>query len=118
MQNGWQLIRLGTWSAPIAQWLLPAFGDFLIALLWFAVAGHLSDERRLILDSAKQETKGVAATFEQRTLRTIKNADVTTLMLKYLFERDGSWTSGKRSPKGLFRPKPIGWSVWWTQAAW
>jgi signal transduction histidine kinase/CheY-like chemotaxis protein len=100
------LLNLPAWGAEggHAQWLIPAFGVLLIASLWLAVAGHLANERRLILDAAQRETEGVAATFEQRTLRTIKNADVTALILKYLYERDGRLDIGQAMANGLIPP--------------
>jgi diguanylate cyclase (GGDEF)-like protein/hemerythrin-like metal-binding protein/PAS domain S-box-containing protein len=72
-----------------AWWLIAVAGILLVGGIWI-VAWHFAQvERQLLLDQATRATEGVAATFEQRTLRTIKNADVTALLLKDQYEREG-----------------------------
>jgi diguanylate cyclase (GGDEF)-like protein/PAS domain S-box-containing protein len=72
-----------------AWWIIAAAGLLLIGGIWTVVWQLSQSERQLIVDQATRETEGVAATFEQRTLRTLKNADITALLLKRQFERQG-----------------------------
>ena len=84
-----------------AWWLIPTFGVLLIALMWIGVLERGTTERAMVIDAAKKSIDGVAATFEQRTLRTIKNADVTALLLKYQFEESGQVDIGRAMARGI-----------------
>jgi diguanylate cyclase (GGDEF)-like protein/PAS domain S-box-containing protein len=84
-----------------ARWLIPGFGALLIALIWTGVLIHSTTERSRVIDVAKQSIESVASTFEQRTLRTIKNADVTALLLKYQFEDLGQVDIDRAMARGI-----------------
>ena len=84
-----------------AWWLIAVAGILLVGGIWI-VAWHFAQvERQLVLDQATRETEGVAATFEQRTLRTIKNADVTALLLKDQYEREGHVDIARALAQGI-----------------
>jgi diguanylate cyclase (GGDEF)-like protein/PAS domain S-box-containing protein len=84
-----------------AVWLIPTFGVLLIALMWIGVLERGTSDRAMVIDAAKKSIDGVAATFEQRTLRTIKNADVTALLLKYQFEESGQVDIDRAMARGI-----------------
>jgi diguanylate cyclase (GGDEF)-like protein/PAS domain S-box-containing protein len=93
--------RIWGYEGDRAWWLIPTFGALLVALMWIGVLDRATTERAMIIDAAKKSIDGVAATFEQRTLRTIKNADVTALLLKYQFEESGQVDIGRAMARGI-----------------
>lgn len=66
---------------------LVLFGLFLFCCIWIGLYYKVQSERQLEIDSAFKETANLARSFEEHTLRTIKNADQAILFLKYEYER-------------------------------
>jgi hypothetical protein len=91
-----------------ALWLIPTFGVLLIALMWIGVLERGTTERAMVINAAEKSIDAVAATFEQRTLRTIKNADVTALLLKYQFEESGQVDIGRAMARGIIPANAYG----------
>jgi diguanylate cyclase (GGDEF)-like protein/PAS domain S-box-containing protein len=71
-------------------YLIPIFGVCIVGILWLAVLNMLANEERSTVAAAMSSAEGIASTFEHRTVRAIRDADRTALLIKYLFERDGS----------------------------
>ena len=71
-------------------YLIPVFGVCIVGTLWLAVLNMLANEERSSAATAMRSVEGIASIFEHRTLRAIRDADRTALLIKYLFERDGS----------------------------
>ena len=92
------------WGTDRLRWLLPALGVALLLFVWLAVVNRIGQERAVILDGAVRETQSLAAAFEQRTLRTLRDADLTARLVKYLYERHGSVDITNALAQGLIRP--------------
>jgi hypothetical protein len=78
--------------APIMQaWLLiPAFGLLLLGSMWGRTLYQLASEEQTALTTGMHDTESFVAAFEQHTLRALKDADRTALLVKHEFERDGT----------------------------
>lgn len=69
--------------------LVPAFGLVLIGFLWWITLARLAAYEVTVIAAGLHESETIAATFEHRVLRAIREADRTMLLLRYLYERDG-----------------------------
>jgi PAS domain S-box-containing protein len=89
---------------PGASWpvlLIPAFGLILIAALWTTRLHQVDVEQQRTLETAMRDSESVVAAFEQYALRAIRDADRTTLLIKYALERDGAVNLPVMIQKGL-----------------
>ena len=71
------------------MWALPAFGLLLIAALWTATWLQLQATERALIGSETHNVENIVASFERSTLRTIKEADRVTRLVKHEFEQYG-----------------------------
>ena len=67
-----------------ATWL----GLAMIALIWGSVAYHLDVERMRARQAAVQNTGNLARSFEEYTVRSIKEVDKSLLLLRTAFEKN------------------------------
>jgi hypothetical protein len=81
--------------------LIPAFGLILIAALWVVRLHQVEVEQQRTLETAMRDTESTVAAFEQYALRAIRDADRTTLLVKYALERDGVVNLPGMIQKGL-----------------
>lgn len=72
------------------------FGIFLIAAAWMAVYNLYRVEKEEDWNNALRDTANLARAFEEHTLRTLRAADQTALLLKYQYEQDGGAFDIKR----------------------
>jgi diguanylate cyclase (GGDEF)-like protein/PAS domain S-box-containing protein len=68
---------------------MPAFGLLLIAALWTATWLQLQATERALIGSETHNVENIVASFERSTLRTIKDADRVTRLVKHEFEQYG-----------------------------
>ena len=101
-----RLLNLGLWGTRgvRATWLIAAIGLMLIACVWAAALNRIGDERAAVVEANLRDNDAAAVTLEQRTLRALKDADLTARLLKHLFERDGTVDFVAAFSKGLIRP--------------
>ncbi|MBP2628556.1 MAG: hypothetical protein H6Q68_3267 [Firmicutes bacterium] len=66
-----------------------SFGIVLLCVIWIGIYYQVHNERQMNINGAIKESSNLARTFEEHTLRTIKNADQTVLFLKYQYEKEG-----------------------------
>lgn len=65
------------------------FGLVLVGAVWFGLYNKLHSEQQLVINSAVKNMANLTRAFEEHTLRTIKSADQTVLLLKYQYEKEG-----------------------------
>jgi methyl-accepting chemotaxis protein len=67
---------------------MPVFGLAIIAICWTGLVYQLSAERAKTLDAAIERGSGLARLFEETTIRLIRGADRTLLLLRLAYERN------------------------------
>gem|GEM_PF-2003549 len=68
--------------------VIMVFGLFLICYIWVDFYYAMGQEQKAEYQGAVKETANFARTFEEHTLRTIKNADQTAFFIKQQYERN------------------------------
>ncbi len=71
-------------------WALPAFGALLIVGIWIATWFQLHVAESILLATAARDAQTYVESFEQYTLRAIKEADSVARVVKHEFERHGA----------------------------
>lgn len=72
------------------MWALPAFGALLIVGIWIATWVQVHIAESILLATAARDAETYVDSFEQYTLRAIKEADSVARLVKYEFERHGA----------------------------
>lgn len=80
---------------------IPLFGLVLVIALWAAVAARLSLDRTALFAHAIQDVETFGASFEEHTVRALRDLDRTALVVKNEFERDGTVNLPGLLRKGL-----------------
>ncbi|MEP7206661.1 MAG: diguanylate cyclase [Casimicrobiaceae bacterium] len=81
--------------------LIPLFGALLVAALWVAVATRLDFDHRSLLADARQDVETFAASFQEHTVRALRDVDRTALVVKHQFERDDAMSLTALARDGL-----------------
>src|SRR5919202_64834 len=90
-------------TAPAVRAVLfiPTFGVLLVVALWTAVIMRLALDCDAMFADGMQDVESFVATFEEHSIRALRDVDRTALLVKHEFERDGSVDLGALTRKGL-----------------
>ncbi|HZQ62202.1 MAG TPA: cache domain-containing protein, partial [Casimicrobiaceae bacterium] len=79
-------------TAPAVRAVLfiPVFGALLVAALWTAVVVRLTLDCETMFRDAMEDVESFVATFEEHSIRALRDLDRTALLVKSDIERDGA----------------------------